>query len=116
MIRLELKYVNIMHIFIIGACLAYIGYFQNNSPKWIYYLIGLLGLGIIFIVPFPDKDYTIIRNLLYFIHYLLFIPSFLAISYFGIYNKLSKETYILLGFVGLFIITYHSYKLFTRLS
>lgn len=115
MILLNMKFVNIMHILIIGASLTYIGYAQNKSPKWIYYLIGLLGLGIIFSVHFPTLNFSNSRNLLYIAHYLLFIPGFLAIAYFGLKNKINKETYILLGFIGAFIIAYHAYKLIKRL-
>jgi len=115
MIPLNMKFVNIMHILVIGASLTYIGYVQNKSPQWIYYLIGLLGLGIIFSVHFPTLDFNNSRNLLYIAHYLLFIPGFLAIAYFGLKNKINKETYILLGFIGAFIIAYHAYKLIKRL-
>jgi len=114
-LNLPMKYVNILHILIIGASLVYIGYFQNKSAKPIYYLLGLLGLAIVFFVPLPKLDFTNMRNLLYIAHYILFIPGFLALAYFGLQQKISKETYISLGFVGLFIIIYHLYKLIIRL-
>ena len=114
-LNLPMKYVNILHILIIGASLVYIGYFQNKSAKPIYYLLGLLGLAIVFFVPLPKLDFTNMRNLLYIAHYILFIPGFLALAYFGLQQKLSKETYITLGFIGLFIIIYHLYKLIIRL-
>ena len=115
-INLPMKYVNILHILVIGASLVYIGYFQNKSAKPIYYLLGLLGLAIVFFVPLPKLDFTNMRNLLYIAHYILFIPGFIALSYFGLQQKLSKETYITLGFIGLFIIIYHLYKLIVRIS
>jgi hypothetical protein len=115
-INLPMKYVNLLHILVIGASLVYIGYFQNKSAKLIYYLLGLLGLAIIFFVPFPNLDFTNMRNLLYIAHYILFIPGFLALAYFGSQQKLNKETYVSLGFVGLFIIIYHLYKLIVRIS
>jgi hypothetical protein len=115
-INLQMKYVNILHILVIGASLVYIGYFQNKSKKPIYYLLGLLGLAIVFFVPFPKLDFTNMRNLLYIAHYILFIPGFLALAYFGLQQKISKETYITLGFVGAFIIIYHLYKLIIRLT
>jgi len=115
-LNLSMKYVNILHILVIGASLVYIGYFQNKSAKPIYYLLGLLGLVIVLFVPFPSFDFTNMRNLLYIVHYILFIPGFLALAYFGLQNKLSKETYITLGFIGLFIIIYHLYKLIIRIS
>ena len=46
-VKLPMKYVNILHILIIGALLVYIGYFQHKSPTPIYYALGLLGLTII---------------------------------------------------------------------
>jgi len=115
-INLPMKYVNLLHILVIGASLVYIGYFQNKSFKPIYYLLGLLGLAIVLFVPFPSLDFTNMRNLLYITHYILFIPGFLALAYFGLQQKLTKETYITLGFIGLFIIIYHLYKLIVRIS
>jgi hypothetical protein len=115
-LNLQMKYVNILHILVIGASLVYIGYFQNKSAKPIYYLLGLLGLAIVLFVPFPNFDFTNMRNLLYIAHYILFIPGFLALAYFGLQQKLTKETYITLGFIGLFIIIYHLYKLIVRIS
>ena len=114
-LKLPMKYVNSLHILVIGAALVYIGYFQNKSPLWIYYLLGLLGLTIVFLVPLPNLDFTNMRNLLYIAHYILFIPGFLALAYFGLQQKISKETYVSLGFVGAFIIIYHLYKLIIRL-
>jgi hypothetical protein len=114
-VKLGMKYVNILHILVIGALLVYIGYFQDKSARPIYYALGLLGLAIILFVPFPTLDFTNLRNVLYIAHYILFIPGFIALAYFGLQNKLTKETYRALGFVGAFIIIYHLYKLFTRL-
>ena len=115
LLKLPMKYVNSLHILVIGASLVYIGYFQNKSPSWIYYLLGLLGLIIIFLVPLPNLDFTNMRNLLYIAHYILFIPGFVALAYFGLQQKISKETFVSLGFIGLFIIIYHLYKLIIRL-
>jgi uncharacterized membrane protein len=114
-VRLPMKYVNILHILVIGALLVYIGYFKAKSPRPIYYALGVLGLAIILFVPFPTLEFTNLRNILNIIHYILFIPGFIALAYFGLQKKLTKETYRALGFVGAFIIIYHLYKLFTRL-
>ena len=114
-LNLSMKYVNLLHILIIGTSLVYIGYFQNKSPTWIYYFLGLLGLTIIFLVPFPKLDFTNIRNILYSSHYILFIPGFIALAYYGLKQKINKETYVTLGFIGIFIIIYHLYKLLTRI-
>jgi len=114
-VKLGMKYVNILHILVIGALLVYIGYFQAKSPKPIYYALGVLGLAIILFVPFPTLEFTNLRNVLYITHYIIFIPGFIALAYFGLQNKLTKETYRALGFLGAFIIIYHLYKLITRL-
>jgi len=114
-VKLGMKYVNILHILVIGALLVYIGYFQAKSPKPIYYELGVLGLAIILFVPFPTLEFTNLRNVLYITHYIIFIPGFIALAYFGLQNKLTKETYRALGFLGAFIIIYHLYKLITRL-
>jgi len=115
LLYLPMKYVNILHILVIGASLVYISYYQSKSHVWIYYLLGLLGLAIILFVPIPSLDFTNMRNLLYIAHYILFIPGFIALAYFGLQNKLTKDTYTTLGFVGLFIIMYHLYKLIVRI-
>ena len=115
LLKLPMKYVNLIHILVIVASLAYIGYFQHKSPQWIYYLLGLLGLTIILLVPVPNLDFSNMRNILYSAHYILFIPGFIALAYYGLQNKLTKETYVLLGFVGLFIIIYHLYKFIVRI-
>ena len=115
LLNLPMKYVNSLHIFVIGAALVYISYFQNKSQFWIYYLLILLGLGIIFLVPLPTIDFTNVRNVLYIIHYILFIPGFIALAYFGLQHKLSSESYVALGFIGIFIIMYHLYKLILRI-
>ena len=114
-VKLPMKYVNSLHILVIGALLVYIGYFQHKSPKPIYYALGVLGLAIILFVPFPTLDFTNLRNILNIIHYILFIPGFIAIAYYGLQNKLTKEIYVSLVFVGLFIIIYHLYKLIIRI-
>jgi len=114
-VRLPMKYVNILHILVIGALLVYIGYFKAKSPKPIYYALGVLGLTIILFVPIPTLEFTNLRNVLYITHYIIFIPGFIALAYFGLQNKLTKETYRALGFLGAFIIIYHLYKLITRL-
>ena len=114
-LKLPMKYVNVLHILVIGAALVYIGYFQNESPPWIYYLLGLLGLIIILLVPVPNLDFTNMRNVLYSAHYILFIPGFIALTYYGLQRKINKETYVALGFVGIFIVIYHLYKLITRI-
>ena len=114
-VKIGMKYVNMLHIFVIGALLVYIGYFQHKSPRPIYYALGLLGLGIILFVPFPTLEFTNLRNILNIAHYILFIPGFIALAYYGLQNKLSKETYNASGFVGAFIIVYHLYKLIIRL-
>ena len=115
LLYLPMKYVNIMHILIIGASLVYISYYQSKTPFWIYYLLIVLSLGIVLFVPIPNLDLTNFRNLLYIAHYILFIPGFIALAYFGLQKKLTKETYRGLGFLGAFIIIYHLYKLITRL-
>ena len=73
LLYLPMKYVNILHILVIGASLVYISYYQSKSNVWIYYLLGLLGLCIVLFVPFPNLELTNFRNLLYIAHYTLFI-------------------------------------------
>jgi hypothetical protein len=115
LLHLPMKYVNILHILVIGTSLLYISYYQSKTPFYIYYLLIVLGLCIILFVPIPNLELTNFRNVLYITHYVLFIPGFLALAYYGLQNKLSKDTYSALGFIGLFIIMYHLYKLIIRI-
>ena len=115
LLYLPMKYVNIVHILVIGASLVYISYFQNKSPSWIYYLLILLSLGILLFVPVPNLELTNFRNVLYIMHYILFIPGFIALAYYGLQHKLTSDTYVALGFIGTFIIMYHLYKLILRI-
>ena len=115
LLYLPMKYVNIMHILIIGASLVYISYYQSKTPFWIYYLLIVLSLGIVLFVPIPNLDLTNFRNLLYIAHYILFIPGFIALAYFGLHNKLTNDSYVALGFIGTFVIMYHLYKLLFRI-
>ena len=112
-IRLDYNIVNLIHILLIGSILILIGYLKKDTNKNIYYILSFLASLIIIFVPIPKLQLNY-RNILYIFHYLVALPGFLAISYFGIKKNITPETYNAIGFLGIFIIIYHLFKLLKR--
>ena len=111
---LEIKYINLMHILVQGLLLTYVGYMKNNTPKFIYYIIGILALLIPFYNHLPRFSFSY-WNLINILHYIIIIPSFIYIAYYGYYNKLTTNNYNNLFIIGIITMLYHSYKLYNRL-
>ena len=106
--------INLSHIFVQGSLLSYIG-FTKTTNFYVYLFLFLLSLSIIIIVPFPNLNNTTYWNMIKVMHYLLILPFLLYISYLGIYENISSNTYNMLAMIGLFIIMYHSYRIFLRI-
>ena len=112
--NLEMKYINLMHILVQGLLLTYIGYNKNNTPKFIYIIIGILALLIPFYNHLPRLSFSY-WNLVNILHYLIIIPSFLYVAYYGYQKKLTENIYNNLFISGIIIMIYHSYKLYKRI-
>lgn len=103
--------VNLVHIFIQGLLLVYIGYKKNETPKFIYYILGGLALLIPFSIHKPGL-HTSYWNLINVFHYLFVMPLFLYIAY---QQKFTDDGYNNLLILGIIIIVYHLLKLIMRL-
>jgi hypothetical protein len=113
--HLDIKIINLIHILFQGTLFIYIGLMKQNTSIYAYYLLLLLTLLILFLVPLPNLKVTY-WNSIKISHYLIFLPLLLYLSYLGIYKKkISNNIYDLLFVLGVFVILYHSYKLYQRL-
>ena len=103
--------VNLVHIFIQGLLLLYIGLKKDKTPKFIFYILGLLALLIPFSIYKPSLSASY-WNFINIFHYLFVMPLFLYIAY---QQKFSKEGYNNLLTLGIVVIVYHLMKLLMRL-
>ena len=102
--------VNLVHIFIQGLLLVYIGYKKNETPKFVYYILGGLALLIPFSIHKPGL-HTSYWNLINVFHYLFVMPLFLYIAY---QQKVNAEHYDTLLLTGVILVVYHGYKAWVR--
>lgn len=100
--------VNLQHVFLVGPLLFYIGKMKNDAPKWSYISLATLTLMIPFIVTY-NYDTISYRSLINATHYLVWLPLFLLISYYGYYKKLPPWTFPLIQILGISAIAIHSY-------
>ena len=105
--------VNLMHIFVIGPLLTYIGYKKENTEEIYFNALGAITLLLPFIVRLPfKKDYHSIINSLHYFPYILF---FLYIAYQKC-NIPYKWIYSFLLVTGIIVISVHFgiliYKIF----
>lgn len=109
---LDIKKINLIHIFITGLLLVYIGYKKKDTEKLAYYLLGLMTILIVFLVPFPSSILNLSYwSMIHWTHYLIILPAFAYITYLGLYNKpMTNELYDGLLGTGLVVIVYHLYK------
>ena len=108
---LQLKYINMIHIFVIGIILLLLGIYKQGSCKVLYYLLGILALSIPILVPLP-KEQLNYWNTIRLTHYFILLPFLLYIAF--MQNSLSNGMYDLLLLISTVIIVYHSYKLYTQ--
>lgn len=117
--HLDLKTTNIIHVFIIGVVFLLIGILKEKTYKEIYLVLGILALCIPIVMPIPGLRLTY-WSTIKALHWLVFLPAILYFSWLGynLENKkgFSEDTYNIVLFLGIFIILYHSYKLYIRVS
>ena len=109
---LNMKIINLIHVFITGIVLVYIGYKKQNTPKWAYNLLYVLSALIILLVSIPSISLNY-WSMVKIIHYLIILPLFVYVAY---YKNLSNEGYNGLMGLGLVVIFYHAYKFLIRLN
>ena len=113
--HLDIKIINLIHILFQGTLFIYIGLMKEKSSIYAYYLLLLLTLFILILVPLPKFEITY-WDAIKLSHYLIFFPLLIYLSYLGINKqKISRNIYDFLLVLGVFIILYHSYKLYQRL-
>ena len=117
--HLDLKTTNAFHVFVIGVVFLLIGILKENTYKALYILLALLALCIPIVMPIPRLSITY-WSTIKALHWLVFLPAILYFSWLGYKlenkNGFSEDTYNIVLFLGIFIILYHSYKLYIRVS
>ena len=115
--HLDIKIINLIHILFQGLLFFYIGLMKNKTNTIAYWLLLLLTLSIVLLVPIPKNFKITYWNAIKISHYIIFLPLLLYLSYLGLYKKnISNNVYDFLAILGIFIILYHSYKLYQRLK
>ena len=117
--HLDLKTTNAFHIFVIGVVFLLIGILKEKTYKELYLVLGILALCIPIVMPIPGLRLTY-WSTIKALHWLVFLPAILYFSWLGynLENKkgFSEDTYNIVLFLGIFIILYHSYKLYIRVG
>lgn len=105
-------WVHLFHIILVSGLLLYIGFTQNDMPKWIYPL--LIGLGIFIIVYHIYKSVYKKDAWINYIHIFIVGPLLL---YIGVYENKTPRKYfeitLMLAFASL---GYHSYYMLKELK
>ncbi len=109
----DIKKINLLHIFIFSILLMVIGYSKNKTPKILFYLLGLMTLLILLFVPPPQINPLNISywGMIHWLHYAIVLPILSYYTYLGLSNKkISNNSYDGLFAIGLFVFIYHIYK------
>ena len=98
------------HVAMIGPMLYYIGNNGKETNIYAYTVLSILAISILFIVRKPNlKTY---RGIIRLIHYLVYIPLFLYISY---KNKdLPEWAFTIIKYTGISVSAIHFYLLFKK--
>ena len=104
--------VNLLHIFVIGPLLIYIGSNENKTNVLAYTILGVLALMIPFMVDFPSFNLQS-YNLILLIHWLVFDIFFLYIAISQ--NNTPNFLYQFILILGLCVITIHLYYLYKNI-
>lgn len=104
--KIDMKYINLIHVTAISTTLMYIGKYQNNSHQYAFNLLGILASAIVLLVSLPN-GFTGYWNLIKIIHYAILLPSLLYIAY---KRDFSIQTYEGIFNTGVIVFLYHAYK------
>ena len=94
--------ISLIHIFITGIFLLYLGWEENNSPKWAYILSLILGILIFLVWVIRIKSKNIFMII---IHLCIVVPLLLAIGL--LKNKTPIYLYKISIIIGSASIGYH---------
>jgi hypothetical protein len=109
-LRLSHKSINLLHILIISLLLILIGVYKNKTNKYLFYLLGLVSLGILLLVPLPHVYGLSYHNLIYIFHYFFVLPLMIVIVYFGLNKKITNSVFNIILSMGVFVFGYHLIK------
>lgn len=105
--------INILHIFLIGPLISYIGFNGQKTDRIAY---GTL-LGLAFVIPFfvqtPELT-TDFKNIIRWIHYLVWSILFVYIGY--TQDNLHPIGFEVLKYFGVLVCLIHSYLLYKKIS
>ena len=109
---MSMKQVNLMHMFIVGPLLTYIGTQEKNTPEYAYHALGGISLLLPFIVRIPPLEisYYSVTNSMHYVWLILF----LYISFKG--KKLPAGWYKVIALLGISVISIHAYLLYQKLK
>jgi hypothetical protein len=113
---LDLKYVHLFHILIVGSLFVYIGIQKTSIDKWIYPILFVLGIVLIFYHTYKAYKYYSrgINPWFNIIHILLIGPLLVYIGYNK--EKTSLYWFDLLMMLGFASIGYHGYYLYKEMN
>ena len=102
---MSMKQVNLMHMFLVGPLLLYIGNKKEKTEDWAFYSLATLTFMLPFIVRLPSFNTINYRSIINSTHYTIWIPLFLYISY----KKQNLESYWwqIISLFGVSVITIH---------
>ena len=109
--KIDMKYINLIHVVAISTTLMWIGKYKNNTPNYVFNLLGILACAIVLLVSLP-KGFTGYWNIIKTIHYAILLPSLLYISY---KRNFDDNTYEGIFNTGVIVFIYHAYKFITRM-
>ena len=111
---MSMKQVNLMHMFLVGPLLLYIGNKKEKTENWAFYSLATLTCMLPFIVRIPFNQPINFTSLVNTTHYIIWIPLFLYISYEK--QKLEPYWWQLLSLLGISVITIHLFLLMQKFN
>ena len=111
---MSMKQVNLMHMFLVGPLLLYIGNKKEKTENWAFYSLATLTFMLPFIVRLPIYDSINYRSIVNSTHYVIWIPLFLYISY----KKKDLEPYWwqIISLLGVSVFTIHLFLLLQKID
>jgi len=98
------------HVAMVGPILYYIGNKGKEANPYAFTAIATLAIAILFFVRKPNLETY--RGIIRMIHYLIYIPLFLYISYQN--TKLPDWAFIMIKYLGISVSAVHFYLLFKK--
>ena len=107
---MSMSQVNMWHVAMIGPILYHIGNNEKETKSYVYTALATLALSIIFVVRRPTK--LSYRGIINAMHYIIYIPLFLYISYKN--KELPIWAFRLIKYLGIAVTAIHFYLLYKK--